>query len=159
VGTTFLEMTDSAGHRRKAWTHADLDVREERDWRLNRDLYGLVGQEWKWTAREQWTETQWRSCVEDPHVRTWVARRGSDPAGYVELRREGREVEIAYFGLAPDFTGKGLGGEWLSRSLDEAWGWGASRVWLHSCSLDHPGAVPNYLARGFRVFKVVEEIL
>jgi len=152
-------MRSPAEHRRKPWTHGDVLVTEERDWRTNRAFYALVGQGWKWTARSEWTEAQWREYAEDPAVRTWIARRGTDLAGYFELRREGDEVEIAYFGLAPDFTGKGLGGEFLSRALDEAWGWGARRVWLHTCSLDHPGAVPNYLNRGMTVCKVVEEIL
>jgi GNAT superfamily N-acetyltransferase len=159
MGTTFLEMRNPAEHRRKPWTRMDVEVREERDWRLNRVFYGRVGQGWKWTARSDWTEDQWRDYAGDPDVRTWIARRGDDLAGYCELRREGGEVEVAYFGLTPDFTGQGLGGELLSRMLDEAWGWGATRVWLHTCSLDHPGAVPNYLGRGMTVWKVVEEIL
>ncbi len=134
-------------------------ITEERDWRLNRTCYARVGAGWSWTARSGWTEDRWREYAGDPKVRTWVVRRGNDLAGYAELRREGGEVELAYFGLTPDFTGKGLGGGFLSRMLDEAWGWGATRVWLHTCSLDHPGAVPNYLARGLTVWKLVEEIL
>jgi len=159
LGTTFLEMRRPAEHRRKPWTRAEIDIREERDWRVNRAFYALVGRSWKWTARGEWTEEQWREFAEDPAVRTWIARRGADLAGYFELRREGDEVEIVSFGLAPDFTGQGLGGEFLSRALDEAWGWGATRVWLHTCSLDHPAAIPNYLGRGMRIYKRVEEIL
>jgi hypothetical protein len=32
---------------------------------------------------------------------------------------------------------------------------GARRLWVHTCSLDHPSALPAYQARGFRVFDVV----
>ena len=29
---------------------------------------------------------------------------------------------------------------------------GTKRVWLHTSTLDHPNALPNYLRRGFRGF-------
>lgn len=159
MSTTFLEMRSPDAHRRREWTRGDVTVTEERDWRLNRDLYDLVGRDWQWTARRPWTGEQWRGWAEDPAVRTWVARRGGDLAGYFELRRAEDGIEIAYFGLAPGHTGKGLGGALLSRAIDEAWAWGAKRVWVHTCTLDHPAALPNYLARGMETFRVVEENL
>jgi GNAT superfamily N-acetyltransferase len=76
------------------------------------------------------------------------------PAGYFELRRDSdNAIEIAYFGLLPEFVGRGLGKALLSAAATEAWRAGASRVWLHTSSLDHPAALPNYLARGFKVFR------
>ena len=73
------------------------------------------------------------------------------PAGYFELEREeDGSVQVAYFGLLPEFVGRGLGKYLLTRAVEEAFDLGASRVWLHTCTLDHPGALPNYLARGFR---------
>ena len=54
----------------------------------------------------------------------------------------------------PSFIGKGLGGELLTAAIARAWDMGASRVWVHTCTLDHPTALPNYQARGFRVFRV-----
>jgi GNAT superfamily N-acetyltransferase len=59
-------------------------------------------------------------------------------------------VEIAYFGLLPEYFGRGWDGHLLTRAVETAWGLGASRVWLHTCTLDHPAALPNYLRRGFR---------
>jgi hypothetical protein len=32
-----------------------------------------------------------------------------------------------------------------------------SRVWVHTCTLDHPGALANYQARGFAIYKVEHE--
>jgi len=73
------------------------------------------------------------------------------PAGYFELRQhENGSVEIAYFGLLPDFIGRGWGKYLLNRAVESAWLLGANRVWLHTCTLDHPAALPNYLKRGFR---------
>ena len=62
-------------------------------------------------------------------------------------------VEIAYFGLLPQFIGKGLGGWLLTRAIERGWELGASRVWVHTCSLDGPGALSNYQARGLTLFK------
>ena len=35
------------------------------------------------------------------------------------------------------------------------------RVWLHTCDLDHPAALPNYLKAGFEIYdtKVIEQPL
>ena len=75
------------------------------------------------------------------------------PAGYVELdRRVEQEVEIAYFGLVPEYIGRGLGPALLDRALERAWSYGPRRVWLHTCSLDHPKALAVYRRAGFEVY-------
>ena len=122
-------------------------------WELNRFLYQLVGAPWQWYAKLGWSDEQWRSWTENPDLRTWIGWHSGTIAGYYELHREtGGDVEIAYFGLAPRFVGQGLGGDLLSRCIADAWAWGAQRVWVHTCSLDHPSALANYKARGLRVF-------
>ena len=76
------------------------------------------------------------------------------PAGYFELDGPpGGDVEIAYFGLLPSFVGRGLGGWLLTAAVERAWRRNPRRVWLHTCSLDHPAALANYRARGFRLVK------
>ena len=76
------------------------------------------------------------------------------PAGYFELEGQpGGNVEITSFGLLPAYIGRGLGGHLLTVAIEKAWQMGSSRVWLHTCSLDHPGALANYCARGFQVFR------
>ncbi len=76
------------------------------------------------------------------------------PAGYFELQKHADgSVEIAYFGLLPEFLGRGLGKYLLSEAVEAAWALAASRVWLHTCSLDGPAALPNYVARGFVPYK------
>ena len=79
---------------------------------------------------------------------------GDESAGFFELERmNDHSVEISYFGLLPAFIGRGLGKAMLTRAADEAWALGASRVWLHTCTLDAPNALPNYKARGFQEFE------
>jgi len=77
------------------------------------------------------------------------------PAGYFQLdaATEPGSVEIAYFGLAPDAIGQGLGKHLLSCAVRDAWALGPKRVWLHTCTLDHPHALPNYQKRGFVPYK------
>lgn len=116
----------------------------------------LVGTQYHWPMA--WTEGQWQAWSEDPEVRTWVAYLDGSRAGYFELQKHpGGDVELVRFGLLPAFIGHGLGGPMLSAMIDEAWKWGATRIWFHTCTLDHPSALPNYLARGFRIFRRVEE--
>ncbi|MDP6375032.1 MAG: GNAT family N-acetyltransferase [Pseudomonadales bacterium] len=119
---------------------------------LSRFLYVSVGYRWYWYERLQWTYQQWLEYLSDPAVSTRVAYKRATPVGYFELHREpdGR-VEIAYFGLLPSFIGRGLGGSLLADAIAAARQFGDGRVWLHTCSLDHPAALPNYLARGFIV--------
>jgi GNAT superfamily N-acetyltransferase len=75
-------------------------------------------------------------------------------AGYFELRKcEDGSIEIAYFGLLQRFLGRGLGRHLLTCAAEQAWADGANRVWLHTCTLDDPAAMPNYLKRGFRPFE------
>jgi GNAT superfamily N-acetyltransferase len=75
-------------------------------------------------------------------------------AGYYELLRDADgAVEILYFGLAEAFFGQGFGGPLLTHALQSAWTWpGTTRVWVHTCSLDHPSALANYQARGLQIY-------
>lgn len=120
---------------------------------FNRFLYEVVGKAWSWTDKLTWSEKQWSDYVRRPELQTWVAYISGAPAGYFELEKQSESVEIAYFGLLPQFIGQGIGGHLLTRAIEHAWRTPARRVWVHTCSLDHPNALSNYQARGFRVFK------
>jgi len=102
---------------------------------------------------------QWKEFAENENLRTWVAYYKGSPAGYYELQQQDDgDVEIAYFGLAPKFIGKGFGGYLLSQAIESAWDWkGTKRVWVHTCTLDHPSALQNYKARGLEVYRVETE--
>ena len=122
---------------------------------LFRRLYRDVGAPWHWRDRDLWSDAQLAAHLGRDDVEVWVLRSGEEPAGFFELVRHGGETgtEIAYFGLAPRFVGRGLGRLLLARAIDAAWSGGAARVWLHTCTLDSPAALPNYLARGFTPYR------
>jgi GNAT superfamily N-acetyltransferase len=118
---------------------------------LFRYLYAEVGRAFSWTDRLSWTDDQVQRHLADPGVSIWLMSWEGEPAGYFELREhENRTVEIAYFGLLPDFIGRGWGKYLLTRAVQAAWKLRPARVWLHTCTLDHPAALPNYVKRGFR---------
>ena len=81
------------------------------------------------------------------------------PAGYFELdRRKPGECELGFFGLMPDFIGRGLGRWLLEKAVDAAWSApDVGRVWVHTCNLDHPRALGLYQKVGFVPFKQFEE--
>ena len=119
-----------------------------------RALYAAVGADYHWRDRLTWSDEMLAGHLARTDVRVWILRDADGVGGYFELAKGSDEaVEIAYFGLIPSRHGRGLGKVLLTRAIAEAWGWGAARVWLHTCTLDGPAALPNYLARGFVPFR------
>lgn len=152
--TYFLEMTHPSQLRSRP-VPADLVISEceIKQFRFIQFLYRLIGGPWQWTDRLEQSDDLWQQEVEGPGHRTWVAYHRGAIAGYYELRRHGDDVEILYFGLVAGFFGRGFGGALLSHATISAWEWpGTRRVWLHTCSLDHPSALQNYQARGFMLY-------
>ena len=128
---------------------------EIKEYRFNRCLYSLVGEQWQWFDKLKDSEASWKAYSERENLRTWVAYYQGSIAGYFELEiNQANEVEIKYFGLAPAFIGKGFGGYLLSYAIQQAWTvCSATRVWVHTCSLDHPSALVNYQARGLVLYR------
>lgn len=126
---------------------------------LSRFLYTAVGSPWYWIDRLGWRYRDWLDWLEQPDVETWIGYHRGTPAGYFELQRSApRIINIAYFGLLPAFVGKGFGGILLTHALHRAWQRQPDQVTLNTCSLDHPHALANYHARGFRIYREATEI-
>jgi|SRR5687767_6852251 len=121
---------------------------------LFRRLYRDVGDAYHWRDRNALADNELRARFGLPDVQLWVLSVAEEPAGFFELQRhDDASVELVYFGLVSAFFGRGLGKHLLTHAVERAWAFGASRVWLHTCSLDSPSALPNYLARGFEPYK------
>jgi GNAT superfamily N-acetyltransferase len=142
---------------------------QEPNWSFNRNMYFGVGETWNWIDKRPWTDQQWNEYASDPNLRTFAAYYDDALAGYYELLRRDSptkssqlayagEVEIAYFGLLPEFIGRGLGAILLTSAVENAWAWPPtpSRVWVHTCNRDHPNALNNYERGGFKIYKVEE---
>jgi GNAT superfamily N-acetyltransferase len=156
VRRTYLELLDPSDLRpaRASALRAQIERLDPCPPDVYRELYRDVGERWYWRDRLIWSDDRLAQHLARDDVAVFLARVDGDTAGYFELEKHpDGSVEIAYFGLRSEFFGRGLGGELLTRAAEEAWRLGARRVWLHTCTLDSPRALPNYLARGFRPFK------
>lgn len=119
-----------------------------------RFLYDTVGGPWLWYERRRLDDDALRAIIHNPEVEIFVLYVRGVPAGYIELdRRISDEVEVAYFGLVPEFIGRGLGRYLLDWGLIEAWREQPRRVWVHSCNFDHPKAIAVYQRAGFEPYK------
>ena len=116
-------------------------------------LYRSVGSQLHWFDRLVMPEADLERLLEDPCVEVFTLQVDGVLAGYSELdRRTPDEIELAYFGLFPQFLGRGLGKFFLHWTVREAWTHSPQRLWLHTCDLDHPAALPNYIKTGFQVY-------
>ena len=120
----------------------------------SRSLYRAVGDPWHWHDRDAWPDAQLAERLARAQVSVWLLESSEpdtpNPLGYAELEQgPDGSIEICYFGLIPAAIGRGLGGGFLSTLVDEAFALGATRIWLHTCTLDHPAALANYEKRGF----------
>jgi GNAT superfamily N-acetyltransferase len=159
IRTTHLEIVSEDQWLRRGQAGTGLDIREcvVKQPQLNRFLYEYVGGNWRWLDRLVWTAQQWQEYAAHDNLQTFVALRQGSIAGYYELQRQdGASVEIRIFGLTPEFVGQGLGGPLLDSAIENAFAWDAQRVWVHTCTNDHPNALANYLKSGFTIFKVEE---
>ena len=119
-----------------------------------RSLYNAVGRDFYWLGRRKMSDEALAAVIGDPRNELHVLHVDGTPAGFAELdRRQPDEIELVQFGLMPDFIGQGLGRWFLRWTIDKAWSYEPRRFWLHTCSLDHPAALPNYMKAGFVLFK------
>jgi GNAT superfamily N-acetyltransferase len=119
-----------------------------------RALYNGVGKEYYWHSRGTLPDTELESIIQDPREEMHVVHVAGQPAGFAELdRRQNSEIELVQFGLLPAYIGQGLGRYFLHWTVEKAWSYGPRRFWLHTCTLDHPTALPNYLKAGFKMYK------
>ncbi|HEU5089235.1 MAG TPA: GNAT family N-acetyltransferase, partial [Roseiflexaceae bacterium] len=159
VITTYLELRHAGALRPARLDDADITVVEamQPTVAFYRFLYAAVGSTYAWTDRLAWSDAELHDYLQRPGVTILVVYVRGVPAGYVELLREADEpgTEIAYFGIMPEFQGRGLGKYLLTVGAERAFDGGAERVWLHTCSLDGPYALANYQARGFMPYKTI----
>ena len=163
VTTTELEMLSPGDFKPKTLARNDVAVKkvEIPTPVINHFFFVNVGRPWKWYSRLKWTLADWKALVEKETTSTWIGYIQGSPFGYIELDQQVENVEVAFFGLLPQYIGMGLGGYLLSEAIRLAWELEPQRVWVHTCTLDHKYALNNYLARGFAVCKkktVVEHV-
>ena len=119
-----------------------------------RFLYDAVGQDYHWLSRRKLSDDDLAVILDDPRNEVYVLYVDGSPAGFAELNcHDEKEVELVQFGLMPAFIGQGLGKWFLQWTVDKVWSRRPKRFWLHTCTMDHPAAVPNYKRAGFVQYK------
>ena len=128
---------------------------EPNNFHLNKFFYKNVGKKHNWIDRLVWTENQWNKYISDKNVKTYILQKKEDYLGYFELifYKDKNEVEIAYLGLLEEYQNKKLGSYLLISAIKNSFLMNPTRVWVHTCSLDHKNALNNYLSRGMKIFK------
>lgn len=154
---TYLEMTERPAHSIPKLS-GDRSVAllgcHQPPLSFYRFLYNNVGEPWLWWERRTMDDESLQSVIHDPLVEIYVLYVDGAPAGYAELdRRIKKEIELAYFGLMPEFIGQGLGPYLLASAIDIAWSYSPERLHLHTNTLDHPKALPVYQRCGFKPYK------
>lgn len=154
VTVTYLRMHSRPAHPPRPMPHLGKPLALVRCQDITvsfyRYLYNSVGDPWLWYERRRMSDDALRAAVTDPAVSIDVLWVGGVPAGYFELdRRDAGTVQLAYFGLIPEFIGYGLGRYLLDAAIDAAWQDGPASIWVHTCDLDHPHALPLYQRAGF----------
>ena len=155
VTTYYLEMTGPDELRAKPSPRENIFVQEAclPMGELNQFFDLTVGADYYWLDHAGWSKAEWQRYAERDEVSLFVGYEQGTPFGYFELIDVNKDIEIMCFGLLPAFIGRGLGGYLLSEAVKAAWSKQAKRVWLHTCSFDHPSALANYQARGFKLYK------
>ena len=151
---TSLEMTERpapappsrAPLRLERWMNVDLE--------RYRALFRAVGEPWLWFSRLALDDATLAAIVRSPDVQVHaVTRYDGTPVGLLELDfRESGQTELAFFGLIPEMTGRGLGNWLMAHAIRLAWTPDTRRVWVHTCTLDSPAALGFYQRHGFRPF-------
>lgn len=150
---TYLEMTE---HPKLEPAHPPADLRlallraERPSVGFYRYLYDTIGEDWTWWERRLLSDAELAAIIQDPRVEIYVLYAGGVPAGYFEIdRRQEKTVDLAYFGLLPDFVGRGLGTYLVTAAIETAWESEPERVTVNTNTLDHPRALPLYQRMGF----------
>ena len=122
-----------------------------------RSLYDAVGEDYNWRSRRKMSEQELLAIIQHPLDEVHVLHVDGVPAGFAELDRRHEaangDIELVQFGLMPTYFGQGLGKWFLNSIIDRVWSYHPNRFWVHTCTLDHKAALPNYLKAGFKEYK------
>ena len=156
VQRNFLELKDLKNLKSNSINENKYTVKKIKpDFQLNKFFYKQVGKNHRWIDRLSWSDKKWINYISNRNLETYIISEFDELVGFFELlyNPELEETEISYFGLLEEYIGKGIGGYALSVAIKKSFEKNIRRVWLHTCTLDHPNALKNYIARGMTVFK------
>ena len=152
---TYLEMRERPNTPRIAAPLGKLALMRAENCTVSfyRYLYETVGTPWLWYQRRLLDDGALAAEIGKPTTEIFVLYVGGVPVGYFELGAAAPlETELCYFGLIPQFIGRGLGPFMLRAAIDRAWSRPIERLWVHTRKFDHPKALAVYQRAGFVVY-------
>ena len=156
---THLEMTSPPARRDDPpgnWSLRKVDT-PALDW--YRDLFRRVGEDWLWFSRARMSDADLAAIINAPDIEIYALAVDGRDEGLLELDfRQPGQCELVYFGVTARLIGTGAARFLMNRALQRAWSNGVRRVWVHTCTFDHPSAVAFYQRSGFRPFRRQIEI-
>lgn len=159
---TYLSMMEKPDWTDAQIAQSDLTLQQDRAFELARyrTLFRAVGEQWLWNSRLRLDDAELASIIHAENVELFEVRYKGEVTGMVELCRHGPEdIELAFFGLIPAFTGQGLGRDLMQLAINHAWTADTKKLWLHTCTFDHPAALKFYQSCGFRPTGFAVEIM
>lgn len=156
---TYLEMRERPRLPPSPWRGSWSLHRLTSDRDRYRALFRRVGEPWLWFSRAVMSDEQLAEILDDPKVEAYALNDGSADIGLLELDfRTGGEVELAFLGLIPESLGQGAGRFLMGEAVRRAFAEPIDRFFVHTCSLDHPGALPFYMRSGFTPYRRAIEV-
>ena len=131
---------------------------EKKDFHLNKFFYKQIGIDHYWRDRLFWSDNEWLKYVSNKNLETHILKKGDNLIGYYEQEYHpvSNEVELINMGVLKEFRGIKLGSVLLNHAIASASRKNPTRMWVHTCSLDHKNALHNYKSKGFEIFKEEE---
>ncbi len=156
---TYLEMRERPRVREREKPDGWSLQRLTSDRSRYKDLFRRIGGPWLWFSRIAMPDEQLAEILDDPKVEAYALHDGTRDIGLLELDfRSAEEVELAYFGVVPDVIGHGAGRHLMNEAISRAFSRPVERFFVHTCSLDHPGALAFYMRSGFTPYKRAIEV-
>jgi GNAT superfamily N-acetyltransferase len=157
---TCLEMLAPPSRKLSDWpSHLTLQRFAADDLAGFRDVFRKVGSDIMWFSRLIMADEKLDAILSDPAVESYKLRQDDEVIGLLELDfREAGQAELSFFGLAPEAIGKGAGRALMDEALRRAWVRPIKRLWVHTCTFDHPAALGFYIRSGFTPYSRMIEI-
>ena len=136
--------------------HIILD--DKKDFQINKFFYKQIGIDHYWRDRLLWSDKEWSKYVSNRNLETHILKKDDNLVGYYEqeYHPESNEVELINMGILKEYRGLKLGSFLLNPAVASSSRKNPTRMWVHTCSLDHKHALKNYTSKGFEIFKQEE---
>ncbi len=115
-----------------------------------RNLFRAIGQDFLWFSRLLMSDEKLLDTLSNAGTESFALKRGQNIIGILELSfRDMPDCELSFFGLVPSEVGQGTGRILMDEAIRRAFEKPIKRLWLSTCSLDHPKALGFYRKAGF----------